>query len=170
MVLVLLALPSAWASVSDARCRVIPNGACALVALVGLAFQLVRAVAADVVATLPVEAGLSRALPGPGSCCVAAVVVLILGGVGELAVRRVLGRSGVGMGDVKLCAAWACCLGWLVLPAVAVACFAGAVCALARRQRTFALGPWLAAAFVALGTALSWLGSAAPNLAVLPGA
>ena len=61
--------------------------------------------------------------------------------------RRLYGPAALGMGDVKLAAAWAVSLGWLVVPAFAVACLLGAVWALAARQRTFALGPWLSAAF-----------------------
>lgn len=78
---------------------------------------------------------------------VVACAVLLAGFAAEMLYRRVAGRAGLGLGDVKLAAAWAVSLGWLVVPAFAVACLFGAVWALATRQRTFALGPWLSAAF-----------------------
>lgn len=146
--LLLVALAaSIFASVMDARSRIIPNGSCLAVACSGLALQALRAWAPTVVPALPVEASLAPSLPVPASCVLAGACVLVAGGACELLVRRALGRLGVGMGDVKFCAAWACWLGWLALPAICGACLAGAVFALARGRRTFAMGPWLALAF-----------------------
>ena len=158
--LLLVALAaSLFASVIDARSRIIPNGSCLAVACSGLALQVLRAWAPAVVPALPVEALLAPSLPGPPSCVLAGACVLVAGGACELLVRCVLGRQGVGMGDVKFCAAWACWLGWLVLPAICVACLAGAVFALARGCRAFAMGPWLTAAFAAACMASSLLGA-----------
>ena len=122
---------SLLASVSDARSRIIPNGSCLCVACAGLALQALRAWMPTAVAALPVEATLASSLPAPVSCVIAGTCALVVGGAGELLVRRMFGRPGVGMGDVKLCAA----------------CLAGAMVALVRGQRAFAMGPWLTAAF-----------------------
>ncbi len=138
---------SLLASVSDARSRIIPNGSCLCVACAGLALQALRAWMPTAAAALPVEATLASSLPAPVSCVIAGTCALMVGGAGELLVRRMFGRPGVGMGDVKLCAAWACWLGWLALPAICAACLAGAMVALVRGQRAFAMGPWLTAAF-----------------------
>lgn len=132
---VLVAL-SAWAAVVDARTRRIPNACCAGVAACGVCLQLARLVT-----------GVIPPLGKPLMAFVVACAVLLAGFAVEMLYRRVAGRAGLGLGDVKLAAAWAVSLGWLVVPAFAVACLLGAVWALATRQRTFALGPWLSAAF-----------------------
>lgn len=158
--LLLVALAASLvASVRDATSRIIPNGSCLAVACAGLVLQAARTWAPAVVGSLPVEAALSSTLPEPASCVLAGACALVVGGACELLVRRALGRPGVGMGDVKFCAAWAFWLGWLVLPAICAACLAGAVVALVRGRRTFAMGPWLTAAFAAVCMASSLLGA-----------
>ena len=95
----------------------------------------------------------SGALPGlsvPLACLAWAAALLVVGVGVELAFRSLRGRSGMGLGDVKYASAWAVTLGWLTLPAIAAACLLGAAWALVRRQRTFALGPWLSLAFALL--------------------
>lgn len=129
---------SVWAGIVDARSRRIPNVCCVLVALCGVALQIVR-----------VQGGVAPVLGEPLSCVWLAAAVLVAGVCLELAYRRLSGRAGLGMGDVKYVAAWAVSLGWLVAPALAVACLLGAAWGLATRQRTFAFGPWLSLVFVA---------------------
>lgn len=129
---------SVWAGVVDARSRRIPNACCALVALCGVALQVARA-----------QSRVAPVLGEPLACVELAVALLVAGVCLELAYRRLSGHSGLGMGDVKYVAAWAVSLGWLVAPALAVACLLGAAWGLATRQRTFAFGPWLSLAFVA---------------------
>ena len=147
--MIALAALSAWASVADARRRVIPNLACVLVASCGLCLQLSRLLAPGALAALPLTHAVAAGLPAPASC-LAWGAGSFVGGLGlEWLLRAVSGRAGLGLGDVKYLASWALTLGWLVLPALAGACLAGAACALARRRRAFALGPWLSAAFLA---------------------
>lgn len=129
---------SVWAGIVDARSRRIPNACCVLVALCGVALQIVR-----------VQGGVAPVLGEPLACVWLAAAVLVTGVCLELAYRRLSGYSGLGMGDIKYVAAWAVSLGWLVAPALVVACLLGAAWGLATRQRTFAFGPWLSLAFVA---------------------
>lgn len=129
---------SVWAGIVDARSRRIPNACCVLVALCGVALQIVR-----------VQGGVAPVLGEPLACVWLAAAVLVAGVCLELAYRRLSGHSGLGMGDIKYVAAWAVSLGWLVAPALVVACLLGAAWGLATRQRTFAFGPWLSLAFVA---------------------
>lgn len=129
---------SVWAGVVDARSRRIPNACCALVALCGVALQVARA-----------QSRVAPVLGEPLACVWLAAAVLVTGVCLELAYRRLSGYSGLGMGDIKYVAAWAVSLGWLVAPALVVACLLGAAWGLATRQRTFAFGPWLSLAFVA---------------------
>lgn len=129
---------SVWAGVVDARSRRIPNACCALVALCGVALQAARA-----------QSRVAPVLGEPLACVELAAALLVAGVCLELAYRRLSGHSGLGMGDVKYVAAWAVSLGWLVVPALVVACLLGATWGLATRQRTFAFGPWLSLAFVA---------------------
>ena len=129
---------SVWAGIVDARIRRIPNACCVLVALCGVALQIVR-----------VQGRVAPVLGEPLACVELAAALLVAGACLELAYRRMSGHSGLGMGDVKYVAAWAVSLGWLVAPALAVACLLGAAWGLATRQRTFAFGPWLSLAFVA---------------------
>lgn len=127
---------SVWAGIVDARSRRIPNACCVLVALCGVALQIVR-----------VQGGVAPVLGEPLACVWLAAALLVAGVCLELAYRRLSGRAGLGMGDIKYVAAWAVSLGWLVAPALVVACLLGATWGLATRQRTFAFGPWLSLAF-----------------------
>ena len=129
----LLVVLSVWASVADARRREIPNVSCVFIAACGLALRAVCDGAA---------AGewLPHAAWGAG--------VLLVGAACEFALRALTGRVGVGLGDVKFCAAWACVLGWRVVPALALACMLGAVSALIRKAPTFPMAPWLTLVFV----------------------
>lgn len=127
---------SVWAGVVDARSRRIPNACCVYVALCGMALQIVR-----------VQGGVAPVLGEPLACVELAAAVLVAGVCLELAYRRLSGRAGLGMGDIKYVAAWAVSLGWLVAPALVVACLLGAAWGLATRQRTFAFGLWLSLAF-----------------------
>lgn len=127
---------SVWAGIVDARSRRIPNVCCVLVALCGVALQVVR-----------VQGGVALVFGEPLACVELAAALLVVGVCLELAYRRLSGHSGLGMGDIKYVAAWAVSLGWLVAPALVVACLLGAAWGLATRQRTFAFGPWLSLAF-----------------------
>lgn len=135
---VVLVSLSVWAGIVDARSRRIPNACCVLVALCGVALQAARA-----------QSRVAPVLGEPLACVELAAALLVAGACLELAYRRLSGRAGLGMGDVKYVAAWAVSLGWLVAPALVVACLLGAAWGLATRQRTFAFGPWLSLVFVA---------------------
>lgn len=158
MVLLVLIGISLVASRSDARDRIIPNGACLLVAVCGLAFQAVRTWMPHALELLVYDAALAYRLPNPLLCVACAAVVLALGVLVELIVRKVRGERGMGMGDVKFVAAWTSALGWWALPGLAAACLFGAVHALAHREKTFAMAPWLTAAYAVTGVALTWVG------------
>lgn len=133
------------AAVFDARRRVLPNPCCALVAACGLALQAARAFVPGTVEALPLERALAPGLPGPLACVIWAAGLLVVGYAAELGLRRLRGKAGLGLGDVKLVSAWACVMGPLVVPAMALACLVGACAALVRGRPTFALGPWLVA-------------------------
>lgn len=147
--LALAVAASLVAAVCDACRRVLPNPCCALVAACGLVLQAARALAPGFVAGLPLERACVPGLPEPLACVLWAAGVLIAGYAAELGLRRLRGKAGLGLGDVKLAAAWACVMGPLVVPAAAVACLAGACVALVRKQAAFALGPWLVICFIA---------------------
>lgn len=87
------------------------------------------------------------ALPAPALCVACALALLLLGWAAEAAHRALFGRVGMGLGDVKYVAAWACVLGWWVAPALACACLGGAAWASVRGERAFAMAPWLTLAF-----------------------
>lgn len=148
--LVAVVAASACAAVRDARERVIPNGCCLCVALCGLSVQAVRIMLQNTTSELWFIGRVLDALPEPGACVAWAAGLLVAGVAAELAVRRLTGRTGLGLGDVKFVAAWACILGFYVLPALAAACLLGAAWALVRRERTFAMAPWLTLSFVAV--------------------
>jgi len=138
------------AAVCDARWRIIPNSCCIALAAVGAALQAARTLLPDVVAALPWTHVVDPWLGEPWACVAWGVAVLVAGVALELAYRRLRGEAGVGLGDVKYLAAWAFLLGAWVAAVLALACLAGAVVAAIRRQRTFALGPWICAAAVVL--------------------
>lgn len=138
---------SLWAAVVDARERTIPNAACVGVAVSGLVFGLVRA-----------RTGLLPAFPPLTRCLAAALSELAAGTLLELGYRRLTGRVGMGLGDVKFISAWGCLIGGWNLVGFALACLAGALFSLVRGERTFALGPWLAGSFCLVGVALALTG------------
>lgn len=161
--LILLAL---LAAAFDARQRIIPNWICALVALLGVALQFLRLSAGFYpvlyasLSIFPATYHIIKLLPAAWTCLAAGVLLLALGFALELLVRRVRGQAGMGMGDIKYIAAWAFVLGWFVLPALAIACLLGAAYALSQHQHTFALGPWLSLAFIAILFLLLFMPSA----------
>ena len=116
---------------TDARERTIPNWCCVVLACLGLAFQLARALIPGVVGRLAWEREVAALLPDPVVCVVAAAVLLVLGVALELGYRRVFGKAGMGFGDVKYLAAWATLIGPSVLLVLAAACLAGAAFAMA---------------------------------------
>lgn len=148
--MIALLVISVLASVTDVRTRTIPNGCCLGIALCGLALQAMRSWAPGLLAALPLTGWLAAVLPPPASCVIWGVGMLAGGVTLELLRRAFVGREGMGLGDVKLLAAWAAGIGWLVLPALALACLAGALFAIVRRERTFAMAPWLTAGFLAV--------------------
>lgn len=138
---------SLWAAVTDARERMIPNAACVGVAVSGLLLGLVRA-----------RMGLLPAFPPLTRCLATALSELAAGTLLELGYRRLSGRVGMGLGDVKFLSAWGCLIGAWNLVGFALACLAGALFSLVRGERTFALGPWLAGSFCLVGVALALTG------------
>ena len=138
---------SLWAAVTDARERMIPNAACVGVAVSGLVLGLVRA-----------RMGLLPAFPPLTRCLAAALSELAAGTLLELGYRRLSGRVGMGLGDVKFLSAWGCLIGAWNLVGFALGCLAGALFSLVRGERTFALGPWLAGSFCLVGVALALTG------------
>lgn len=153
MLLVLIVL-SCVASIIDARARRIPNGISLAIALLGCLYQVVRLSPGFAPALftylqyLPVLYHISFVLPSAVQCLLVAAVLLVVGVALELLVRKISGKAGMGLGDIKYIAAWSCWLGWFVLPAVGLACLLGAAYALWAHERTFALGPWLSFGFV----------------------
>ena len=141
--LVLAVGASLWAAVLDARERTIPNVACAAVAAAGLVFGLARA-----------RTGVLLAFPPLAHCLAAALSELAVGTLLELGYRRLTGRVGMGLGDVKFLSAWGCLIGGWNLVGFALACLAGALFSLVRGERAFALGPWLAGSFCLVGVTL----------------
>lgn len=154
--MLLLIAFSLAASLIDLRERRIPNWICICIAAFGCVFQLVRLssfFAPKIFAQLsyfPLLWRISFLLPSSLACLGTAFVCLAIGTVFELLVRKLSGSAGFGFGDIKYLSAWACILGWLVLPALALACAMGAAWALCAHERTFAFGPWLSLSFVAV--------------------
>ena len=126
-----------WAAIVDAQRRTIPNACCVAVVVAGLLFQLLRS-----------ATGLVGALLHPLACVGLALGVTLVFSVVEFSVRKRLGRTWLGFGDIKYIGAWTLVLGAFAAPALACACLAGALVALVRRKRDFAFGPWLSAFFV----------------------
>lgn len=151
--LVLICLGVA-AGVIDSRERIIPNWICIAIMLIGLILQLMRLsvwfnpAIFNLLSVLPLTYHMATALPSAISCVLAAVVIIALGTFAEFLQRKITLKAGMGMGDIKYIGAWAMTLGWLVVPALALACLFGACYALCAKQKTFALGPWLSFAFI----------------------
>lgn len=137
-----------WASLTDIHARRIPNLCCVVIAICGLSLRALAQWYPQPYGVFSVSLALETGLPSFFSCILWAVGVL-LGGIGiEWSIRRFVGSAGFGLGDIKYCAAWACTLGWLVVPALASACFLGALSTLIRRKSTFAFGPWISIHFI----------------------
>ncbi len=121
----------------DARHRLVPNCAVLGVAVLGAAIELLGP-------STPFARGLaplSETLPLALAVLVAAVLL-------ELAWRALKGGShGMGMGDIKLCAAATLVLGPWVVPSLAVACLLAAAFNLVRHNERFAFAPWLSLVF-----------------------
>lgn len=130
----------------DARDRTIPNNWSGLLAVLGGGFQVLRAVGASW--WLPWERAVAAGEPSPATCLACAAAVLVGGVALELAHRRRVGEAGMGLGDVKYLAAWTLVLGPAAIACFSAACLLGAVAALVRRERDFALGPWISACCV----------------------
>lgn len=151
---VLLVVLGLVAAFIDARQRIIPNWISLSVAVCGVVLQIVRFSVRWVpgitawLQKLPLTYHVAMNLPSALGCLGVALVVLIITALGESGVRKVKGEMALGFGDIKYIAAWACTLGWLVLPALALACLLGAAYALAQGERHFAFGPWLSIAFI----------------------
>lgn len=146
--MIALAALAVLVAVCDARSRRIPNKLVAAVVACGVTLQAARLFAPWVLDALPLARALSRGLGTPLSCLAWGMGVASVGTVLELSLRRFGGRPGMGLGDVKYVAAWACVLGVVAIPALAFACLLGAAWAIACGARDFALGPWLSLAFV----------------------
>ena len=129
-----------WGALVDARERRIPNAAVTAVALAALV-QMTLALALPEVA---VGAYGSMGLADAPSRLGWGVGSLLALSLGEALWRRARGTHGMGAGDIKLIGALALWLGPFIVAALTLACAAGAVVALVRRQRTFAFGPYLA--------------------------
>lgn len=127
----------------DARDRTIPNKLSALLAALGAAFQLARV--GGLLGGLPWEAAVAAREPSPAVCAACATAVLVCGAGIELAHRARAGEAGMGMGDVKYLSAWVLVAGPAAVACFSAACLLGALCAVARHERDFALGPWISA-------------------------
>lgn len=139
----------------DARDRKIPNKWSGLLAVLGVGFQLLRALGDRW--GLPWEHAIAAHEPSPAACLAYAVAVIVCGVAVELVYRQHTGKAGMGLGDVKYLAAWTLVLGPVAIACFAVACLLGALAALARHERDFALGPWISACCVTWLVACLWL-------------
>lgn len=127
----------AGVAVYDARRRLIPNAAVLALAVLGVAIGLAGPHASLAHGILP----LTQTIPF-------ALAVLLAGVLLELAWRALKGGShGMGMGDIKLCAAAAVVQGPWVLPCLAVSCLLAAAFNLIVRNDRFAFAPWLCPVF-----------------------
>lgn len=133
--------------IRDARDRVIPNTWTALLAGLGLGFQVVRLVKPGWLP--PWEAAVASRADSPATCVLCAAAALAVGVAAELLHRHRTGEAGMGLGDVKYLAAWSLVMGREAIVCFAAACLLGALVALARHERDFALGPWIGLCCVA---------------------
>lgn len=141
-------------AIRDGRDRLIPNSLSGALAAAGVAFQLARLAGAPW-ALGPVLARLACRLPAPASCLAWALLASALLVAAELVRRRGGRAAGLGMGDVKCLAAWGALLGPWSAVALGAACGLGLLWAVAWRERTFPMGPWLSLAGVATALALA---------------
>lgn len=141
----------AWASVVDARERRLPNGLLAAMALAALAFQFLRTWAPCLLPWFPLWAPLATVVPEPAVCLVGASLLTALALAAEVLWRRRAGAPAFGLGDIKLLGCWSLLSGpGLALVGLGLGSGVGALVAAARHQETFALGPWMNAACLAV--------------------
>ncbi len=132
-----------WASIVDAKRRILPNALLACMALACVCAQGARLAGGAWLLWLPWEAALHSRIDAPWVCVVLALVVLAaLAGL-EGWRRSKGGAEGFGYGDVKLASCWTLALGALGLWGFALGCGTGAIWAKLHHERTFALGPWV---------------------------
>ncbi|MBS5450189.1 MAG: prepilin peptidase [Coriobacteriia bacterium] len=146
-----MAVACAWACVSltlaalgtgafvDAIERRIPNACVVIVALCALVQLALHA------SGLLVSTSFSGLAPD-GSRLLSAAGVLGVLLAAEALWRAMRGRHGIGLGDVKLLSALALWLGPGIVAVLFLASLAGCAVSLARGQRTFAFGPYIALA------------------------
>lgn len=127
----------AWAGLTDARTRRIPNESVALLALCGLAVHALAACGAPV----------PLAAHGLLGCVVVAAGLIAVLLAFNIAWRARGHTAGMGMGDVKLMGAAALMLGAWALPCIAASCLAAGLVETLRGNKTFAFGPYLCASF-----------------------
>lgn len=124
-------------ALSDVRRRIIPNAAVLALALLGSAVVLL-APSVSMAGSLPT---LSGSLPF--ALALLAVSVML-----EYGWRFLHGGAhGMGMGDIKLCAAAAVALGPWVVPCLALACLLAGGVNFLRHTDRFAFAPWLCPVF-----------------------
>lgn len=122
---------------SDVRSRIVPNAAVLALSLLGATVVLL-APSASMAGGLP---ALASSLP----FALALLAILVMLEYGWRFLRA--GAHGMGMGDIKLCAAAAVALGPWVVPCLAVACLLAAAFNLIARNDRFAFAPWLCPVF-----------------------
>ncbi len=156
--MVLVCAFAIWASIVDARTRLLPNAILAAMALSALAVEGVRLAGVAWLAWFPWVAALDARLAPPWACLLLAVGLGALFAGFEMWRRGRGAEPGLGFGDVKLMACWTLALGVLGVWAFALGLGTGALFAKARHERTFALGPWVSGWCVALAivAALPW--------------
>ncbi len=137
---------SLFVSVRDAREGIIPNTSCIILAACGICLQIVR-MAAPSLLECTLWALVAPALDGAAACLIESALLLLGGAAAELLWRR-HHRPALGLGDVKYAAAWTAVIGSWILPAIALAAFAGASVSLARGRSHFPFGPYLSFACV----------------------
>ncbi len=147
-----------WASIVDARRRLLPNALLASMALSAALVVAARFAGGVWLRDLPWVAALDPRLDPPWMCVLVALLVLALLAGLEMGRRRKGAEPGLGFGDAKLAFCWMLALGLLGLWGFALGCGSGALAAKVRHERTFALGPWVSAWCVALAVlaALPW--------------
>ncbi len=134
-----LAYVAALAAIAlkDARSRIVPNVAVIALAVLGAA-----------IVVLAPSVPWARGLPTLASSLPCALVLLVVALLFELGWRFLHGGShGMGMGDIKLCAAAAVTLGAWVVPCLAAACVLAGTVNLLRHTDRFAFAPWLCPVF-----------------------
>lgn len=130
-----------WLSREDIRTRRLPTRAIRAYAASSASFSLAMSLpsGSSLGAVLVLAAG--RMLSGLVPVLLLVAVALVADAISR---RRGSGEALVGGGDIRLMCAVSLQLGSSVLPAIAIACAAGIVFSLAKRERAFPFGPCLA--------------------------